>query len=233
MRQIIIFAMAVALAGCGVQTDGRSITSGKPALTSSQPGGEAIVVIGVSVRNPVTAAFGVEFPTYAGWIAVDPATGIRTGDVQLLHTEFCATVTLSYDIGASLSDACRGTEYRAFQVPPGSYALAWLYHGDNGLYSVASFDRIAAMTGAAGRGELQSVRIYGETKLKPTTPRFTVAAGEVLYAGDVIVDFKEPGVSITVSDSVASARSYLAQSGGADVAERMTVRRMTFGKNVR
>ncbi len=173
-------------------------------------GDEALVVVGYSIRGAEKTGYDTEFPVHFGWMPFD-AQGRRLGQTMMTSTERC---------GRKQSNACDSVQYRLYKIPAGNYALAWTFHGK--LISLAKFEsgnvRFHRQT-----QEIQAISWSDNAYVVPGLPGFRVAAGEVLYIGNLVLSFKDkmPDFAWSATREEENVRAIMASSPYAD---RFTVR---------
>ena len=112
----------------------------------------------------------------------------------------------------------RSVQYQVYIVDPGTYALGWVGNGGE-VAEPTAFTQMAVDRGMIGEwiGSL-------EAHVQASTPEFKLAAGDVVYVGDLIFDVGTPAwLAWSMQRSDAAARSFLAPTG---LAERIVVRPM-------
>lgn len=174
-------------------------------------GDEALVVVGYSIRGAETSRnSGAEFPVHFGWMPFD-ARGNRLGQTMMTTTERCAR---------GQSHACDSVQYRLYKIPAGNYALAWTFHGK--LISLAKFES-GGVRFHRQTQEIQVINWSDNAQVVPGLPGFRVAAGEVLYIGNLVLSFKDriPDFAWSPTREEDNVRAIMASSPYAD---RFTVR---------
>ncbi|HEU0071399.1 MAG TPA: hypothetical protein VFS04_08900 [Alphaproteobacteria bacterium] len=212
MRLIVSLALGLLLMGCA-SSDPNQIRPVSPSEMAGK-GAQSVMVVGISVKNSALT-MGTDRPVYGGWVSYNPATGQRVGKTMLRLEEGCGPFEF-------FTVACSSTQYRAFPVPPGDYALAWFFNGSR-MTTLMEF--ASASVNADGlSSRMNSVSLSDQARLRPSTLRFNIKPNEILYVGTMVVDFKKgAGLAINLQNNMAEAKRYMAPSG---LADRMIERRM-------
>lgn len=178
-------------------------------LTLSE--GEALIVVGYSIRDPAMTGQGAEFPVHFGWMPFD-AQGKRLGQTMMTTTERCAR---------NQSKACESVQYRLYKIPAGNYALAWTFHGRK-LIGLAAFES-GGVRFHRNTQEIMAIDWSDNARVLPGLPGFRVAAGEVVYIGNLVLSFKDqkPDYAWSPTREEENVRAIMASSPYAD---RFTVR---------
>jgi hypothetical protein len=141
----------------------------------------SLVIIGVAMRNPVAGPLWTNIGVHTRWMEFDPETRSRLGTMQVAARIGCAA--------AYPDPGCNGaTQYFAYDLPPGSYTLAWVDHAAGYDYSPARF---AYVIRTESRGSVDDRIFSKRAEARPEAPRFDARAGEVVYVGDVVFDFAD------------------------------------------
>jgi hypothetical protein len=174
-------------------------------------GDEALIVVGYSIRGAEKTSYGTQFPVHFGWMPFD-AAGNRLGQTMMTSTERCAR---------GVSKACESVQYRLYKIPAGNYALAWTFHGK--LIGLADFKE-GGVRFHRQTQEIQAINLSDNAHVRLGLPGFRVAAGEVLYIGDLVLTFRDrqpEDFAWSPTRDEANVRSIMAASPYAD---RFTVR---------
>jgi hypothetical protein len=177
-------------------------------------GNESLIVIGSSIRGASLNIGGGQREVYSVWVSFDAATHKTTNQNMLTIPEDCGALL-------SKSKGCNGIQYYAFKVTAGDYAFAWIFHVDR-LYSFINFAKLNL------KWQVDTLTNYEMTDQAPVgaqTSTFHIGSGEVLYVGDVLLDFSDVGVvKPTISTSSAQqVQAFLAPTG---LADKLVVRAM-------
>ncbi len=224
MRHLIVLTLAALLTSCAPLPVPRGPVDTNLAYTDTvtfqygvalEPG-DALVIIGLSIVHPRTHpqflglidkpwVFGL------GWIAYDPGTMKRTGKLMAMMNNEC---------GRLWNNFCSGTDYVVHRIPAGTYALGWA--AQDRMASFTRFDQITSTIKYAyndlggGQATFVPYRLWSFSDaavVRPTTPVFSVQPGDIVYVGDVILDFGDPGaVSLSWKQDEAAARAWLRAS---------------------
>lgn len=212
VRRLAALVVLILLASCANPYPGTiGPESDTVPLALPPPAADGIVVIGMKVEHPARDGFGHPWAMFGGWVTIDPATDMRVGKTM---TRF------RFLGGVFASDAFDGrTQYLTYTVPAGTYAFAWVEHGPI-LYEPTAFLAITTRS-----SEYSFSRQFSdEAKAQPNTPVFTVKPGEIVYVGDLTLDFGTPhSMRWSMAVNEAAARAGVASEG---IGEKMTVRPM-------
>lgn len=203
MTRFLALVLVCLMTACGTPDPNTRIIPVDAGHALALPGSKAVVVTGIEVDNPSrTRLFGIPIVTTINWIAVDPITRLRVG-----------TAMPSMESGCLLGSDCdggigSGTRYVAFVLEPGTYALGYVA-GGTGVAMPSAFTQLST----GGSGHTASL----EARAQAMAPEFELAAGEVVYAGDLVFDFGSQGwLAWSLQRNEAAARAYLAGTGLAD-----------------
>ena len=219
------------LAACSANKESFPINPTQNASTQE----EAIVVVGISVENPTkgTTLIGTEYTQCiqdAGFFRINEQTHERIGKDVYAWCRNCNSLTenvLSYV--PDRTAACNGgVSYIAHKVPAGDYALGYFLVRDLGGFTTMRFASFSIL--------LDNTKNYMGKYISPSasvmdyTPIFHVAPGEVVYVGDVILDFKNilrmNGMSWRHGNTFEGAKAYIRGTG---LSDRMVLRPWTAG----
>lgn len=172
------------------------IAKGKPVEAGP---GQGVVLLGYRVMN-----FADDWGTpQSGWISIDPTTGLRNNKTMVELD--------SRGWRLDQADAGKGiTEYRAYALPPGTYALGWVWNSRRG-YFFPSEMAIKLTSGGYGA----PTRTFSDgARVRPNTPTFSLQAGDVVYVGDLLLDFTKASFMRWAREtSENGARGYAANMG--------------------
>ncbi|MGE5505389.1 MAG: hypothetical protein ACM31L_13280 [Actinomycetota bacterium] len=182
--------------------------------------GQGVVVMGLSLIHPPMRDGLLTgwraLPVDLTWIAYSPATRQRIGRT---------TLTASHDgTGCDQAGHCP-TRPLLWVVPAGRYLLASAEVGPVDVkkaHNIANFDHVATTSGTNQFGSFVLHDFSGAIAPSGDVPTFSVAAGEVVYVGDLRLDFgRGKSFAWSLGRDDAAARQFLT---GSPLGERMTVR---------
>jgi hypothetical protein len=211
MRALFSLVILAWLGGCAIPG---TYTVFRPSDIEAPPApetNEGAVIIGLSVENPSLNKPGEPYSVSGAWIPVSPS-GEHVGRDS--HVSFLIRG------GPSHGGAFGGTQYFSYQLPAGTYALGWVEHAGN-VFPASQFQNLTVMATSRSVGVS---RYYGAVRIRPSTPLFVAKPGEVVYVGNLVLDFG--GASAQVHWSTARSDSNARASLAAGVVQQMTVRQM-------
>jgi hypothetical protein len=194
--RIATLAAMFLLAACAASNQATEPTDAAHAV--ALPPGKAAVALGLTTVTPRHAELtGVEFNTYVYWITYDQASRRRVGQTALRSRIGC-------DFLNKCSPVIDNVQYQLYLVDPGSYAISGIQYGT--LY------------------DIDPTRQDDNPPLQAVAPGFTVAPGEVVYVGNLAVDFgKTWWIGWSANQDAAAARAFLSPTG---LADRLVLRPM-------
>lgn len=228
--RLLVTGLALLVAGC-VRSDVIPPAAHDVPIVVSNT--DAVLVVGMSIRNRDTDPSGIRlgkkcFQDY-GIIGFNRSTGLREGNKATRWCESCVPTLLFGDEAAA---ACKGgINYQAYKLPAGDYALAYLLYDMTA--SVTTFVKFDHYQFRSFDGGYISRTLSPSAHLLPSTPTITLQPGEVVYAGDVIIDASPNSAAEKWSSASTpdGARRSLAKSG---LADRMVVRPwQRFGREIK
>jgi hypothetical protein len=183
---------------------------------------QGIVIFGLSVTRGQPSNLGVYPGVWGYWIAYDPTTGKRIGT---------DTWEMNTGSGIFMADDMKSgaTGYRFFKLPPGDYAIGFMRDvtnqvATNYMFVAGSLQQAYNQYLTGARADIGDPTLLPDAQVLPSTPRFHVAAGEVIYIGDLNFDVGDRfGLHWSLSQSDAAARSFAA-TAGADATARLIAR---------
>lgn len=206
LRLLVLgLAVALTLSGCSITSSQIDLSKPyDPAAQKPLPGATAIVLLGLESLN-----WGNEGGVITGYhttyqlMQIDPAT-LRFKPMGRSGKLRCS------DKGGSDAD-CRGaTTYHVFRVPPGTYALQYTIHEGLGF----GMARAAMVKTTRSSNHLVGMDYSSDATTVPHAPRFTVRDNEVLYVGNVVLDYRTRGkLTTSIKLDEDQAKSILAPTG--------------------
>jgi hypothetical protein len=219
VRWLLALSVASLLCACAHDPNRNdSVNPGSLKVTDKQ----AVAVVGLAIGNPGGSAQ----PIQAAWIMVDGQTGRRVGLGTWWEWAACSGWRAPINRLGSFTDACDGgAQYAAFQLEPGTYALGWIVD-QRSYFGATDFAQVRLTTVTHGYTRGGSTVTASEAgQIRRDSPRFTVRPGEVVYVGDVVVDFTNPSrLTWTLHVDESQARQFMVSSG---LGDRMAVRPWT------
>ncbi|MBI3507115.1 MAG: hypothetical protein HY059_19945 [Proteobacteria bacterium] len=208
-RRVLTFGVALfvalSLAGCATRTGAlqpanKTYSLGTLVYSPDFPN-QAIVVVGLR-------QIGISDPTAFGY-AMSPIDGNSIdGRGEKSWSSYYGS---GRDFGAR--DEAR-VDYHVYKMPPGNYAATWISHKKR--YLLVDTPRIYAIGATrflTGQTSFQKIDLI-DPMSTPETPLFAAKASEVVYIGDLVVDFSNPDrPTLTIGSSVDGARAALAEYG--------------------
>ncbi len=191
LRRIAAVAFVVAIAGLLASCVARSGSMGpinkiSPSHHARQAPSfpdEAILVLGLRSTGP---SLGGETYRYA--VASVDGSRVDGKGVNMWRWAYSPTDLWSGSPGGELVD------YHVLRVPPGSYVLAYIQRGDTlfPLVRATGASRATLQNAYSGQTvQCLSIDLQGGQSTTDT-PFLNVRANEVVYVGDVIVNFTDP-----------------------------------------
>ncbi len=181
---------------------------------------QGIVIFGLSVTGGQRTSLGVYPGVWGYWIAYNRTTGKRVGK---------ETWGMNTGSGIFMADDMKhgAIGYRFFKLPPGDYAIGFMRDvtnqvATNYLFVAGKLEQFYLQQVSTGsRVETGDPILQPDATVLPSTPRFHVDAGEIIYIGDLDFDVSDRfGLHWSVSQNDAAARAFAA-TAGADAAGRM------------
>jgi hypothetical protein len=213
MKTFVAVAVAALLVGCAVVKRLEQIHPARTDAPVTLGEGDAAVLVGIAMAHDASVAPARQLANLT-WFPYDRDSGRESDGTQFGWTEDC-------DKRSRVCDG--GTEYRLFVIPAGSYAFGHLEFGDKAV-SAAHYPRVNRHF---RNGQFSGFSFAGTPALMPSTPRFTVKAGEVLYLGDLLFHLRESDkTTLGTRRDDRRARAVLAPTG---LAERMVFRPVRDG----
>jgi hypothetical protein len=199
-RGLLVVAACLAMAACGAPPEGTPIF-----MTAQAPSapGKGTLVVGVQLVAPPTTRLGLRPSVGYALLRAEPSGGGR-----MLRQR--PSVRWLGMCGLFDHTICGNIQYQAYSVPPGTYALGWVEVGeDNEIFVAAAFRRARLFRS----GAITSLSFSG-LRIGRQTPVVKVAAGEVVYPGNLVLDFHTPNrLAVSIVQHPAAAREALAPTG--------------------
>lgn len=183
---------------------------------------QSIIVVGTRVRNKLQSG-GVITGIHTAYnlLRIDETTGKPFLPLPGSKPHYILKVDASCNEDVNNWRCHEGVEYDAFLVPEGVYAVTNIKHYGVPLPYV--FVEASWMKGWISRSEIHSVHFSPDMTVKPESPRITVRANEVVYAGDLVIDYGRFGSSLLTSQQL-SERTVRKVLEGSGLTRRMVVR---------
>jgi len=217
MRRRLLGGLLLLLAGCTA-----TATPKIPLSPADLDPHEGIVIYGLSVSGGQPTSLGVYPGVWGYWIAYDPATGKRIGkDSWAMKTGNGIFMADDMKSGA--------TGYRFLKLPPGDYAIGFMRDitnkvAVNYMLVAGTLEQLYNQYLSGARAEIGDPTLQADARVLPSTPRFHVGAGEIVYIGDLHFDVGDRfALRWSLDQNEAAARAF-ARTAGADAAARMISR---------
>jgi hypothetical protein len=207
MKKLFLILSAFILAGCA-QRDASSYPT-REEVFKARP--QAGILTGYQFKNTDENSFlSTSVMTWLGFVPFDPNTGQQIGDRVYTDGRGC---------GGHKTLSCEIAVYVPLVLPPGHYALGLFYRTLWPHCLMIGKCDINERTGEAW--------VNSSAKVGPDTYTFTVEPNELVYIGDIVIDFDSTlNPVLSVNQTPDAARQSLIKD---DLQDRMVVRPMKKG----
>jgi hypothetical protein len=214
MRRILACVLAFTLTACaGAPVYNPEFI--KPAAVDKNIAvapGQSVVIVGYRVSDPAASEPGhlSQQAMNGAWVNIDPRTGMRAG-TQLPWFRLARYIFADHPV-----------IYTVHVVPPGTYALGYVelrINLQDVLFQPTRFEHIGKKTTSTSQGLILrfDYEFSSAARATPIAPTFTVAAGDVVYVGDILLDFTKQGrMEWALSRTDDDVKRELANTGLAD-----------------
>jgi hypothetical protein len=216
LPRIFIILLSFILSGCASGNQSNLIYPSSVGSTLTLPQEKAALVVGITVQNPAFDQTIWKNALYSelGLVSVDPRTGYRVGSGMPFINTGCSILLTCY------VNRGEAVQYQVYVVDPGTYALGWVWLMGAGK-SVAQAMHFREVTVSYADNMIDASL---DARLLASTPIVTAAPGEVVFAGDLVLDYGREGwVGWSIRQDDAGALDYLKRTG---LAGRMVSRPM-------
>lgn len=204
-RILAVAALAVLFQGCAQKPRNIPGEAFDPVAPLAIEEDDAAFVVGVRIVNPHRHDSAIKRykDIWLRWAGLDTASGSMAAGPYYSVRAFC-------NILVTTNDVCDGVRYYLFRARPGTYGLELAWHDT--LYLFGDVTE-GSVTFRQSRKDAADVVLH-QSRAVPATPRFSIQAGEVVYIGDVVMDYQRAGqVTLSREMDEAAARRTIERTG--------------------
>ena len=204
--------------GACVRSDQTELLAFKELRGVQTDADHSILVLGVRFASVHDFIY---WPVYAGFVAFDKDTGMRSNKDFILVNERCGKGMKAERV------ICQSAQYLIFKVPPGSYALGWATDAfgfaENRTNGLVSFSDLRPTLTFDETRIFTDVTMAEKVSVAPNSPIFSIGPDEVVYVGDLMIDVQNQTAQTTTPANQEAARAVLGRS---PLAQRLAARPM-------